>query len=98
MKMALKTVFPDNCGNESDSGYQQKYCSESLTETAIVFFYKHLHWRIRLARVPPRRDMGAVEVLLDGDGVPARKNMGPVEVLLDGDGVPPCKQTDACEN
>ena len=36
---------------------------------------------------PPRKDMGPVEVLWDGDGVPRRKDMRPVEVLRDGDGV-----------
>ena len=39
----------------------------------------------------PRKDMGPVEVLWDGDGVLPRKDMGPVEVLWDGDGVPPRK-------
>ena len=40
---------------------------------------------------PPRKDMGPVEVLWDGDGVnpPSRKDMGTVEVLWDGDGVAP---------
>ena len=37
--------------------------------------------------VPPRKDMGPVEVLWDGDGVPLGKDMEPVEVLWDGDGV-----------
>ena len=37
----------------------------------------------------PRKDMGTVEVLWDGEGVPPRKDMGPVEILWDGDGVPP---------
>ena len=36
--------------------------------------------------VLPRKDMGSVEVLWDGDGVPRGKDMGPVEVLWDGDG------------
>ena len=34
----------------------------------------------------PRKDMGPVEVLWDGDGYPPRKDMGPVEVLWDGVG------------
>ena len=38
----------------------------------------------------PRKGMGWVEVLSDGDGVPPppRKDMGPMEVLWDEDGVP----------
>ena len=38
---------------------------------------------------PPRKDIGPVKVLWDGDKLPPRKDMGPVEVLWDGDGVPP---------
>ena len=37
----------------------------------------------------PRKDMGPVEVLCDGDEVPPGKDMGPVEVLWNGDEVPP---------
>ena len=37
----------------------------------------------------PRKDMGPVEVIQDGDGVPQRKDMGPVEILCDEDGVSP---------
>ena len=40
--------------------------------------------------VPPRKDLGPVEVLWDEDGVPTRRDMGPIEVLRDGGGVPPC--------
>ena len=37
----------------------------------------------------PRKVMGPVEVLWDGDGVPPGKDMGPVAVLWDGDGIHP---------
>ena len=40
----------------------------------------------RTGGTPPRKDMGPVKVLCNGDGVPPRKDMGPVEVLWDGDG------------
>ena len=36
---------------------------------------------------PPRKDMGPVEVLWDGEGVLLRKDMGPEEVFWDGDRV-----------
>ena len=39
--------------------------------------------------VPPRKDMGPVDILWDGDRVFPRKDMGPVEVLWDRDGAPP---------
>ena len=56
--------------------------------------------------VPPRKGMGPVEVLWDGDGVPTpppRKGMEPEVALWDGDGVTPLPavwtdRTDACEN
>ena len=56
--------------------------------------YPILSW---LGYPPPRKDMGPVEVLWDGDGVLSpQRDSGPVEVLWDGDGVPPlpCGQTD----
>ena len=52
--------------------------------------------------VLPRKDMGSVEVLWDGDGVPRGKDMGPVEVLWDGDGdgvpAPPPPRCEQAEN
>ena len=36
-------------------------------------------------RVPPRKDIGPVEVLWEGDVIPPGKDMEPVEVLWDGD-------------
>ena len=47
-----------------------------------------------MARVPPRRDLGPVEVLLNGDGVPLGKVMWPAKVLWDGHGVAPWVWTD----
>ena len=40
---------------------------------------------------PFGRDLGPVQLLLDGDGVPPGKDVGPVEVLWDGNKVPPRK-------
>ena len=36
----------------------------------------------------PKKDMGLVEVLWDGNGALPGNDMGPAEVLLDGDGAP----------